>query len=372
MTRVAVIGNTPRNLGVVCAADLTLAGHQVRYAVFPEQAAQLVPVKERGGFQLEGNPDQLVSKRTGFAKLHGIHDDPADALDDAEVVLIDSPMPALPARFRALIPRLPRDAVVHVQSHGYWPAAWLTPLLRAAGRDDVLVTEAAAPTSAAGLAGAVVTAKTLRRGIEIATMPGARIDFALARLKTLFPDFAAAPSVLQTGLENANLMVHPAMILLGIGLIEQAGLKGEGLRFYNVCNVPSAGTLGDALDAERAKVCAAYGVRHKPVAAHIDTYYGTTGKNAYDGVGGCAFYQGLGSYPSTIWRDWESIDVPYAIVPLVWLAEQAGLKAPLHRAMAEILGTLLGMDPWNAGPTLADMDLVGSPAAVMQRVRGKG
>ncbi len=45
MTRVAVIGNTPRNLGSLCAADLTLAGHQVRYAVFSEQAAQLAAGK---------------------------------------------------------------------------------------------------------------------------------------------------------------------------------------------------------------------------------------------------------------------------------------------------------------------------------------
>ncbi len=65
-----------------------------------------------------------------------------------------------------MIPEFARGAVVHVQSHGYWPAARLTPLLRKAGREDVLVTEAPAPTHAARIDGTVVTPKGLRKGIR--------------------------------------------------------------------------------------------------------------------------------------------------------------------------------------------------------------
>jgi len=57
-------------------------------------------------------------------------------------------------------------------------------------------------------------------------------------------------------------------------------------------------------------------------------------------------------------------------VPCVQLAEQAGLAVPLHRAFAEVLGVLLGVDPWQYGPSLADMDLAGSPEAVKKRVLG--
>jgi hypothetical protein len=31
---------------------------------------------------------------------------------------------------------------------------------------------------------------------------------------------------------------------------------------------------------------------------------------------------------------------------------------------------LLGVDPWNCGPSLADMDLEGTPEAVMKRMLG--
>ena len=50
MSKVAVIGNTARAIGAVCAADLTLSGHHVRFAVFPEQKGQLPAVREAGGF----------------------------------------------------------------------------------------------------------------------------------------------------------------------------------------------------------------------------------------------------------------------------------------------------------------------------------
>lgn len=195
MTQVAVIGNTHRNLGVASAADLALAGHSVRYWVLPEQAVQLAEIRARGGLLVQGNPDHLVSRRTGFARLEQVCDTLEEALAGADVVLVDIPMPELEARFRSMIPQLPRNVVVHVQSHGYWPAARLTPLLRVAERDDVLVTEAGAPTIAAELANAVITTQGLRRGIEVATVPGCRIEAALARLRTLFAYFQAAVSV---------------------------------------------------------------------------------------------------------------------------------------------------------------------------------
>jgi hypothetical protein len=126
MSKVAVIGNTARAIGAVCAADLALAGHEVRYAVFPEQQDQLPAVRKAGGFTVEGNPQHLVSKKTGFARLDRICDSTAEALQDAEAVLIEADMQGLEQRFARMIPGLARGTVVHVQSHGYWPAARLT------------------------------------------------------------------------------------------------------------------------------------------------------------------------------------------------------------------------------------------------------
>ena len=369
MSKVAVIGNTARAIGAVCAADLTLSGHEVRYTVFPEQKDQLPAVRKAGGFSVEGEAKHLISKKTGFAKLAKVCDTTAEALQDAEAVLIEIDIHQLEAKFRALIPEFARGAVVHVQSHGYWPAARLTPLLRKANREDVLVTEAPAPTHAARIDGTVVTPRGLRKGIQIATVPASRSREALAALEPLFPDFTAASSVLQTGLENLNLIVHPAMVLPNIGGMERAKLAGTKFGFYQEGVVPAAGVLGDALDAERKLVCEAYGVEHTPMAKAIEQYDGFGSNTFYEAMQN-PVYKSFPAFHPDIWREWEAVDLPYAIVPCVQLADQAKIAVPLHRAFAEILGVLLGVNPWKCGPSLADMDLEGSPKAVKRRVLG--
>ena len=369
MSKVAVIGNTARAIGAVCAADLTLSGHEVRFAVFPEQMDQLAPVRAAGGFTVEGEAQHLISKKTGFAKLDRICDTTAEALKDAEAVLIEVDMHQLEKKFSAMIPEFARGAVVHIQSHGYWPAARLTPLLRKAGRDDVLVTEAPAPTHAARFEGTVVTPKGLRKGIQIATVPASRSDEALRALKPLFPDFTAASSVLQTGLENLNLIVHPAMVLPNVGAMDRAKLDGRKFGFYQEGVVPVAGVLGDALDAERKRVCEAYGVEHTPMAKAIDQYYGFKSNTFYEAMQN-PVYKSFPAFQPDVWRTWAADDLPYAIVPCAQLAEQASIAAPLHRAFAEILGVLLGVNPWQWGPSLADMDLDGAPDVVKKRVLG--
>jgi len=369
MSKVAVIGNTARAIGAVCASDLSLAGHEVRFTVFPEQGDQLPELRKAGGFTVDGGAEHLVSKKSGFARLAKICDTTAEALKDAEAVLIEVDIHQLEAKFSKMIPEFARGAVVHVQSHGYWPAARLTPLLRKAGRADVLVTEAPAPTHAARFNGTVVSPKGLRKGIQIATVPAARSDEALAALKPLFPDFTAASSVLQTGLENLNLIVHPAMVLPNVGAMERAKLDGRKFAFYQDGVVPAAGVLGDALDAERKRVCVAYGVAHTPMAQAIDQYYSFKSNTFYEAMHN-PVYKSFPPFQPDIWRTWVADDLPYAVVPCVQLADQAGVAVPLHRAFAEVFGVLLGVDPWKCGPSLADMDLEGAPEAVKRRMLG--
>jgi len=369
MSKVAVIGNTARAIGAVCASDLTLSGHEVSFTVFPEQGDQIPAVRKAGGFTVEEGAEHLVSKKTGFAKLARVCDTTAEALKDAEAVLIEVDIHQLEAKFKAMAPEFAKGAVVHVQSHGYWPAARLTPLLRKAGRDDVLVTEAPAPTHAARCNGTIVTPKGLRKGIQIATVPASRSAEALAVMKKLFPDFTAATSVLQTGLENLNLIVHPAMVLPNVGAMERAKLEGRTFGFYQEGVVPAAGVLGDALDAERKLVCEAYGVVHTPMAKAIEQYYGFRSSGFYEAMHN-PVYKSFPAFQPDIWRAWSLDDLPYAIVPCVQLAEQAGIAVPLHRAFAEVLGVLLGVDAWKCGPSLADMNLVGAPDAVEKRMLG--
>src|SRR4030095_7086384 len=110
MSKVAVIGNTARAIGAVCAADLTLSGHEVRYAVFPEHKDQLPEVRKSGGFTVEGDAKHLISKKTGFARLDRICDTTREALKDAAAVLIEVDIHQLEEKVSAMLAEFARRA----------------------------------------------------------------------------------------------------------------------------------------------------------------------------------------------------------------------------------------------------------------------
>lgn len=367
--KVAVVGNSARALGAVCAADFALSGHEVRYTVLAGQSDNVLEVRHVGGFTVVSGAEHLLAKQTGLARLDAVCDSVAEALAGAEAVFVDVDTAQLEQSFHTMIPHLAPRAVVHVQSHGYLPAARLTPLLARAGRVDVMVTEAPVPTHAARLKGTRVVPINLRSGVKIATMPAARCQEALSVLRQLIPDLSVASSVLQTGLENLNLIVHPALLLPNIGAFERAGIGGTAFGCYQEGVVPSVGMLGDAFDAERKRVCDVYGVAYTPMPKAIEQYYGYHSDSFYDAMRNPT-YRAFPQFPSDIWRKWSLDDLPFAVVPCVELGEQAGVAMPLYRAFAEILGVLLDIDPWTYGPSLAEMNLDGTPESVTKRVLG--
>ena len=83
MSKVAVIGNTARAIGAVCASDLALSGHDVHFTVFPEQGDLLSELRKAGGFTVDGGAEHLISRKTGFARLSRICETTGEALKGA-------------------------------------------------------------------------------------------------------------------------------------------------------------------------------------------------------------------------------------------------------------------------------------------------
>lgn len=364
---VAVIGASWFGVGPAIAADLALAGHEVRFAGFPEEAPTLAEAIAQRGLQVAGHKEGLVAGRLGFAQPALIGTDPAAALRGAGVVFLDCLVPELLPRFAGMLPHLAPGAVVHVQSLGYWPAARVQKLLRAAGREDLLVVEAAVPTHAARHAKGEVTAHVLRGDVAIATWPGRRVEEALARLRPFLPALVAAPSVLQTGLEGLNQQIHPGIILLNLGHFDRCAQAGERVFTFRDGVTPGVAQLIAALDAERGRICEAYGVRHRTVPEALAAHYGAPADDHLTALRDCPYYRMLAPHPADIWRFWLPTDIAFGVVPMVRLAEAAGLDAPLHRGLVETFGALLGTALWAEGPDLEALGLSGGPAAARRR-----
>lgn len=350
--RIAVIGNSSINLGVASAGDLALAGHEVNFFVWPEDAAFLDIIKAQNGIEVRGDVRELVSGKTGRASLRTATTDIAEAVEGAELIIVDVPWPALEQRFEQLLPVLTNGQVVHVNMHGYWSSFRVAEMLREADKEGVILTEGPDPTISAGYADGTVTPHRLKRNLPVAAFPAKRNAEALSLLTRIYPNVVSAENVLQTNFESMNFMIHPAMSLLSITAFDWAGEAGEPIRFYRDGNTRHAGVLSKALDAERGRVCRAYGVRFKPFHEQVNELYGASGRNFQEAVAGSKWLQNLPPLPNDVWQTWMRADAPLLHVPFVSLAEHAGEQVPMYRSLVDLLGGILECDFWATGLTL--------------------
>lgn len=366
---IAVIGNSKRNVGAPMAGDLALGGHDVRFAPWPDQGHVLTAVQDAGGMTMTPPADGTLSGRNGLGTPRLLTNDPAEAIAGADLVVLDIEASEVETRAAGLIPHLENGQALYVSTHGYWPALRLAAALRSADKAGVTVIEGTAPNIAARLNGAEVTSYFLRRDVPVAVFPANRAPDMARFLSLLFASVELCRDVVETNLENINLLVHPAMALLNVGYFDRAEAKGDPISFYGTGNTVHAGRLAEALDAERPTVCDAYGVRFRSLVEHIHRLYGGAGDTVHEAVKESPVYKNGGPMPANIWRSWMGDDVPLAHVPFVQLAESVGVNVPLHRGFIDIVDALLGSDSWQNGLTLERLGLAGmSPEEVQAYV----
>ena len=146
--KIAVIGNTGMNIGAAIAGDMALAGHDVRFLLWPDQLECLEACRAAGGIHVGEPASKTISGKTGLAAIPVITDDPAEAIAGADLVVVNEVQLNLEARAADFIPHLENGQVLHVNMHGYWPGFRLAAMLREADKAGVTVTEGVTPTHA--------------------------------------------------------------------------------------------------------------------------------------------------------------------------------------------------------------------------------
>lgn len=338
--KIAVLGHSPLNIAPTVAADLSLRGMEVSWWPAPSAVKTTGHIVVRQG-------ELLDAGRDGDARV-ATPDSAAALLNDADVVIVDIPSNELLGRMSPVARHLRAGTLVHVQSHGYWPAARLE---HALGGRGLMFTDSSAPTHAGAFDNGVVTAHARRRGLRFSAIGGE----ALPLLRSLYPGAELAANSLETGLEGLNLMVHPAATIANLGALDRAAAAGTGFGFYAEGNTDSAARMAEVLDAERGAVCRAWDVRHRTLRQTLQEVYGARGDTLRQLIAGCPFYAALGALPSGAPAAWASNDLPYALVPLIRLAEARNVLVPMHRAAVTVLSHGLGIDPWPQAPTLDDI-----------------
>jgi len=164
-----------------------------------------------------------------------------------------------------------------------------------------------------------------------------------------YVEYLPAKNLLEIDFENINYTLHPFPVLLNYGEIEK---NGKSYRHYMDGITPEISKKMWKMDEERLAIGKKLGVDLQDCLSQLKMYYGQNDTTTiYD------FVQSEDSpYKDLVGQNimgrYIAEDVPGVVVPIMLLAQKAGMDAPISRLVAELSSLLHDKDYINGGTTL--------------------
>jgi opine dehydrogenase len=322
--------------GTAVAFDCASYGHEVGlfdFAQFPENIAAVAKQK---GIHAEGDI-------SGFGPIaHAGHDIDV-VLKDAELIYVVGPAYSTEPFGKAAAGKFQPGQTVIVSPSSCGGALAFKQAAGLALEDaSVRVAETSTLHYAVRLTepGRVRVFLKLKAGNLLAALPKEHTDDILRLIADVYPSMEPAKSVLQTSLQNANPIIHPAVTLANAARIE--GTAGDFL-FYEEGVSDSTGRLIEALDKERIAIGAKLGISVLPdpdmgmrQGYMLENNYGTGYRKAPG-------FLGIGAQPQLDHR-YLNEDVGYGLLFMSRLARQIDVETPTMDAMIHITSVLMHRD----------------------------
>lgn len=366
-TRFAVLGGG--NGAFAFAGDLAIAGYSVNLYEDPRFEENIKGPREAGGIEVTGFAPGVQGgfpdgwPRKGVGRLNKVTSNIKEALDGVNVVLIVTPAFGHEPMFQSALPYLTDNQTV-VFNTGNWACLRFAKAVKKAKKKTTLAETAILVYSCRKSGPARVHIDGMKETLPIAALPANRISGLVDVLNEAYKGitkFFAAKNVLESSLENLNLVFHPGLTVLNAGLVEQK--KGEWI-FYEYGCSPSVGRVLDAVDKERMAVGKALGLKLTNCVEWLDRYYTAKGSSIYESIQDCKPYHDPigGKAPTNLKFRYLTEDVPYALVPLSSLGDQLKVPTPTIDGLISLASALNGEDYWTTGMNAKKLGVSGMTA----------
>jgi opine dehydrogenase len=321
--------------GTAIAFDCASHGHDVRLFDFPQFPDNIATIEQQNGIHADGDI-------AGFATVAGAGHNIDETLDAVDLIYVVGPAYSTTAFGEAVAGKLKagQTVIVSPSSCGgalaFKNAAGLEPEDNA-----VRVAETSTLHYAVRLTepGKIHVFLKLKAGNLLAALPGTDTEAVLKLIADVYPSMEAATSIMQTSLQNANPIIHPAVTLANAARID----GGDDFLFYEEGVSDATGRLIEALDKERIAIAASIGVTVIPdpelgmrQGYMLASDYG----NAYRTAPG---FKGIGAQPQLDHR-YLNEDVGYGLVFMAALARQLGVATPSIDAVIQVASVLMARD----------------------------
>jgi opine dehydrogenase len=322
--------------GTATAFDFASHGHVVRLFEFPQFTDNIDAIVHQGGIRADG-------ALSGFGPVDYAGHDIDRALSGAELILVVGPAYSTEPFAKVLAGKLEEGQVVIVTPGSCGGALALK---KAAGinidDDAILLAETSTLHYAVRLVepGKIRVFLKLKAGNLLAGLPADKTGKILKMIAGVYPGMEPAENVMQTSLQNANPIIHPAVTLSNSARIEMTG--GDFL-FYEEGVSDSVGRLIEALDKERIAIGEKLGLGILPdpeigvrQGYMLEANYGS-GYRAAPG------FRGIAAQPQLDHRYLHE-DVGYGLVFMSELGKQLGVETPSMDAVIELASVLMARD----------------------------
>lgn len=350
--------------GKAMAAHLSLKGFNV--ILYNRTFDYIELMKKRGGIELEsGEPGAH-----GFARLKGVTSDMAQALKDAEMVMVVVPSSAHGDVAKAVAPHV-RDGQTFVLHPGRTGGALeFEKTLRDCGNTkNVTIAEAETFIYASRSDGpAQAHIFRIKEAVPLAALPAIRSAAVLNKINEAYPQFIDGINVLHTGVNNMGAIFHPALTLLNVGWIEAT--HGD-YQFYIDGVTPSVARMLEALDRERVTVASSLGLRARTAMEWLKLAYDTDGEDLHDAIHNQPGYYGIKA-PSTLSHRYIFEDVPMSLVPMASLGERYGVSVRGMESIIRIACIVHRTDYWRRGRTIDKLGIDGLSVSELMHYVNEG
>ena len=358
--KVAILGGG--NGAFAMASDLALQGFEVR--MWSKYFDEFKEIKKTHTIKVSG---PLIQ---GEAKVSMITDNMKEAIKNAD--LICSPIPAFTqiSVAESLFPYL-EDGQVIFLSPGTFGSYLMYKHMRERGcKKDFAIGETGTLPYLTRKMGPqesriVVRACNLPTGI----CPAKRTEEAIDKIRAVFPSVHPVENALSGALMNAGPILHPPLIVLNTGPIENPAPYD----IHNEGTTPGIRTTIALLDEERISVRKALGFQpnHYP----LEDYYDETRPNEW-------MYPRVAKkllMESRLW--YEKIDYQHRYVTediacglafLVSVAKYIGVDVPIARSLITLAGAVSGTDFMETGRTLKSLGLSQYPVEKLRGILNEG
>jgi opine dehydrogenase len=263
-----------------------------------------------------------------------------DMVEQNDVIILALPAYGHRMVIDAIASHLQPQHVVIISSHLSFAALYISKLLAERNIQIPIVAWSTTVTTGKAPSQTEVRVGNVRAGVDMAVIPVKDSERGLSVCKELFGDrFLLKDDIITVALSNLNPQDHMGIALCNLTRIEKGEIWGQ-----NANITPAVGRLLESLDLERLAVAESYGKTVRTIFDHFALSFDISGASVASMSHDLSARGSDSPGPAHIETRYVLEDVPYGLIPTLYLAELCGRTMPLHKAGIEIFGACYGRD----------------------------